>query len=125
MGFSFPAQGPWGFYRFQSSLFVPFSYSNVYHPFFFFPSSSFVLSVFSSPPPSFFLQHLLHAYYVLDTMLNAGDTHALAFLKPGLMGEADRDTNHSNAMGNDRGKFKGGALGLGKKAESFLKEIIG
>lgn len=50
---------------------------------------------------------------------------ALALLELGLLGEADRDTSHSSVMGNNRGKFSGGALGLGRKAGNFLKEIIG
>lgn len=38
-------------------------------------------------------------------------SHAPAFWELVFMGEEDRDTNHSNAVGNDRGKFRRPWLG--------------
>lgn len=37
---------------------------------------------------------------------------APALLEPGFVKEADRDTDHSNTIGNDIGKFNGGDLNL-------------
>lgn len=114
MGFSFTARGHWAFfYGIRCSLFSLLTSSFGCHSFF----SSFL---------SFFLQHLLHAYYVLDTVLSADDTE-MTSMRP-------QPSWNLIAWGRQRQIFpKQWAsvevssverpftqLGLGEKTESFL-----